>query len=44
MNKKKLSYENADLEIFKLRTADVITTSDPNSPFDPEGDMDDAWT
>ena len=44
MNKKKLPYENADLEILKLRLADVITTSGPTSPFDPEGDMDDAWT
>ena len=44
MKKKKLSYENADLEILKLWTADIITTSNPDSPFDPEGDMDDAWT
>lgn len=43
MNKKKLPYEDALLEIVKLQAADVISTSDPKSPYDPEGDMDDAW-
>ena len=44
MNKKKLPYENVDVEILKLHSTDLIATSGPNSPFDPEDDMDDAWT
>lgn len=45
---KKLFYSGAKLEILKFYSCDVITTSaegtGANSPFDPEGDMDDAWT
>ena len=49
INEKKLPYEETSLEVLKLSRADVIRTSgggdtgSTNSPFDPEGDMDDAW-
>jgi hypothetical protein len=43
---KKLFYDSARLEIVKMQSCDVVTTSGigTSSPFDPEGDMDDAWT
>ena len=46
MMKKKLPYEVTLVEVIKLSPEDVIATSNTgtNSPFDPEGDMDDAWT
>ena len=46
MKKKKLPYESCRLDVLTILSSDVITTSvqDTNSPFDPEGDMDDAWT
>ena len=53
MEKKKLPYEETSLEIVKILQADVILTSgggdtgstgSPGGPFDPDGDMDDAWT
>lgn len=46
MEKKKLPYEASLMEVVKLTSGDIITTSNEgaNSPFDPEGDMDDAWT
>ena len=42
----KLFYCGARLEIVSLENRDIVTSS-PNatdSPFDNEGDMDDAWT
>ena len=45
MKKKKLPYESTPLEIIKIFEADVISTSDPNSPFDDDDNVaGDSWT
>ena len=45
MKKKKLPYEPTLLEIIKIFEADVISTSDPNSPFDDDDNVaGDSWT
>ena len=32
----KKTYENAEIEIIKLDTVDLLTASDPSAPFDGE--------
>ena len=46
MKKKKLPYESCLMDVSEIDPKDVISTSaqGANGPFDPEGDMDDAWT
>lgn len=46
MEKKKLPYESTLLEVINLIPKDVLTSSvqGTDSPFDDEGNMDDAWT